>query len=102
VSFVPDGTAVDGSQSSLFQKLGGQASTTAWQTEILRALQTWAANANINLSVVGDDGEALGVTGLLQGDARFGDIRVAGGLMGTAPLDQQHLAIGSPYSPLAG
>src|SRR5438552_1843893 len=74
VSFVPDGTLVDGAPSSLFQTMGNQP---AWKADILRALQTWAVNANINLTVVPDGGEPLGADGLLQGDPRFGDIRIA-------------------------
>lgn len=100
-SFAPDGTDVDGSASALFQNLGASQAST-WQVEILKALQTWAVNTNINIALVPDGGQALGTTGLTQGDARFGDIRVASQLMGTAPLTEQHLAIGSPYSPLAG
>ncbi len=99
-SFVPDGTNVDGAPSALYQALGSD--TGSWQLEILRALQTWAVNANINIAVVQDGGQDLGASGLLQGDARFGDIRLAAAPLGTESLDQQHLAVGSPYSPLAG
>src|SRR6266849_3389356 len=60
VSFVPDGTQVFDSQSSLFQTLNSQATTSAWETTILQALQTWAANANINLAVVSDGGQPIG------------------------------------------
>jgi hypothetical protein len=97
-SFVPDGTAVSGSQSTLFQTFGGLGSTHAWQMEILRALQTWAGSANINIGLVPDGGQALGANGLLQGDPRFGDIRVA-----AAPLGANGpLAITAPYDPTAG
>src|SRR5437667_146496 len=68
-SFVPDGTDVNGSPSALYQSLGSQAST--WQTEVLRALQTWAVHANLNIGLVADGGQALGTPGLLQGDANF-------------------------------
>src|SRR5262245_38709440 len=98
VSFVPDGTGVDGSSSALFQKLGTTASTKTWQMEVLRALQTWAVQGNIDIGVVADGGQALGSTGPAQGDSRFGDIRIAARSMGLdAPL-----AIGSPYDPLVG
>src|SRR5438309_11687434 len=75
VSFVPDGTDVDGHQSTLFQTLDAQAPS--WQSDVLRGLQTWAVNANINLKVVPDGGQPIGTPGLLQGDPRFGDIRIA-------------------------
>ncbi|HEY1860733.1 MAG TPA: matrixin family metalloprotease [Gemmataceae bacterium] len=77
VSFVPDGTTVNGYQSNLFQTLNAGAATSAWEQEILRALQSWAVNANINVGVVADGGQALGASGAAQGDTRFGDIRIA-------------------------
>ncbi|HEV3116029.1 MAG TPA: matrixin family metalloprotease [Gemmataceae bacterium] len=77
LSFVPDGTGVSNAQSSLFQSLNANAPTSAWQAEILRALQTWAINANINIAVVNDGGQPLGASGAIQGDPRFGDIRIA-------------------------
>src|SRR5207245_1600985 len=101
-SFVPDGTNVDGAPSGLFQTMGAQNSTSAWQREVLRAFQTWAVNANINIGLVADGGQAVGATGLMHTDTRFGDIRIGSEPMGADPLDSQHLAIGSPYSPVAG
>src|SRR5438132_2266758 len=99
LSFARDGTGVDGYQSSLFQSLNAQVSTKAWEMEVLRALQTWAVNSNINIGIVADGGQALGSAGSLQGDTRFGDIRLAARAMGTTDAP---LAIGSPYDPLAG
>ena len=78
VSFVPDGTAVNGAGSTLFQmfqQAGIPAAT--GQGEILKALQTWAARTPANLVLVADQGQALGVSGATQGDTRFGDIRIA-------------------------
>jgi len=98
LSFVPDGTNADGYQSSLFQTLGSQASTKAWETQVLKAAQTWASVTNLNIGLVADGGQALGVAGLAQGDSRFGDIRVAAEPLGlTGPL-----SLGSPYNPAAG
>src|SRR5207302_2544787 len=77
LSFVPDGTSVSGSPSNLFQSLNASAPTAAWEAEILRAFQTWAVNANINIGVVADGGQPLGASGAMQGDARFGDVRIA-------------------------
>jgi hypothetical protein len=77
VSFVPDGTQVSGYQSNLFQTLSAGAPTSAWEDQILRALQTWAVNANINVGVVADGGQPLGASGAIQGDPRFGDVRIA-------------------------
>ncbi|HEV3081058.1 MAG TPA: matrixin family metalloprotease [Gemmataceae bacterium] len=77
LSFVPDGTAVSNAPSTLFQSLNANARAAAWQAEILRAFQTWAINANINIAVVPDGGQPLGASGASQGDPRFGDIRIA-------------------------
>src|ERR1043166_4502860 len=98
LSFVPTGTLVDGHQSSLDETLGSQASTQAWQDAVLRAAHDWANAAGISITLVPDDGSPLNSEGLIQGDSRFGDIRVAAEPMG---VDGQ-LSIGSPYNPLAG
>src|SRR5262249_35986772 len=92
LSFVPDGTPVGDFPSSLFQTLHARAPTRDWQREILRAFQTWAQYANVNVGVVADDGEALGTPGAVQGDARFGDIRVA-----AAPLAPGTLLTNTPF-----
>src|SRR5262249_28954268 len=54
LSFAPDGTPINGVGSSLFASLG--AYPQSWQTEILRAYQTWAVSADINIGVVADGG----------------------------------------------
>src|SRR5947208_1846465 len=77
LSFVPDGTQVASYTSSLFRTLNTVAPTDVWQREIVRAFQSWAANANINVGMVTDGGQPLGTTGAVEGDGRFGDIRVA-------------------------
>ncbi len=93
LSFVPDGTGVDNGQSSLFQALNGTMSTSAWQLEILRAFQSWAVNADINIGVISDGGQALGASGAVQGDSRFGDVRLA-----RAPqLSADEVATASPF-----
>src|SRR5262245_13126559 len=78
VSWVPDGTplgpAAGAPRSALFATLDAQLPRAVWQGEVLRALQTWAAQANINLTLVPDSGDPLGTPGLVQGDPRFGDI----------------------------
>jgi hypothetical protein len=96
VSFAPDKSAADGAASGLFRTLRGTASTAVWQTEILRALQTWAVQANINIGLVDDNGLAIGANGALQGDPRFGDIRLSARQLGSA------LALSAPVDVLAG
>lgn len=76
LSFAPDGTQVGSYTSDLFGSLNAVGPTALWQREVVRAFQTWAVNANINLSVVSDSGLAFGAAGAIQSDARFGDIRI--------------------------
>jgi hypothetical protein len=96
LSFAPDGTQVADQSSALFQTLGVQNSA-AWKTEILRAFQTWAVQANINIGLVADSGLPLGTPGLPQGDPRFGDIRIA-----TYPLAPDVVAVSLPFAFEAG
>ena len=95
LSFVPDGTAIAGHSSTLFQTLNATLPTAAWQQTILKAFQTWAVNANINVALVADGGQPLGVAGDSQHDPRFGDIRV-----GAQPMDAGTLSISVPNDPL--
>ena len=94
ISFVPDGTQVDGHQSNLFAALNAESDTAAWQAAILKAFQTWAANANISVGVVADDGEPLGTPGKTEGDPRFGDIRIA-----AQPMAKSALSVSVPHDP---
>jgi hypothetical protein len=96
LSFVPDGTAVESRSSSLFQLLSGYSPST-WEREVLRAFQTWAEQANIEIGVVADSGLPLGSAGAIQADARFGDIRIA-----AYPMGGDTLAVASPFDLLAG
>src|SRR5437660_1170497 len=77
LSFAPDGTSAGGTTSNLFHLLNAKVSTSAWETAILRAFQTWAVNSNVNIGLVKDGGQALGSPGAVEGDPRFGDIRIA-------------------------
>src|ERR1043165_1048921 len=97
LSFAPDGTKIGSDTSNLFQTLNQVAPTKTWQTEILRAFQSWASQANINLTVVPDQGQPFGTAGTLQSDARFGDIRIGAHLM---PLGAE--AIATPFELDAG
>src|SRR5437016_3531160 len=71
LSFVPDGTNISGTASNLDAQLGSQ---TGWKREVLRAYQTWAVEANLNVGLVADGGQPMGVAGAPQDDIRFGDI----------------------------
>ena len=91
LSFAPDGTDVNGSPSRLTATIGD-----AGRAEVLRAVQTWAAAANVNVGLVADGGQPLGVAGGPVHDPRFGDIRVA-----AAPLDGV-VALALPFDLTAG
>lgn len=92
ISFAPDGTAIDDQASTLFQTLDATMSRSEWQREILRAIQTWAVQADINVGLVGDGGQGIGINGAVQSDARFGDFRIGASSMGT------HLAVNTPFN----
>ena len=94
LSFAPDGTSIAGHSSSLFQTLNAQKPTLAWERSILQAFQTWAVNANINIGLVADGGQAFGVSGSSQHDSRFGDIRV-----GAQAMAADVLSISVPNDP---
>jgi hypothetical protein len=92
LSFAPDGTKIGDQGSVLFSLLNQEVPTAVWGHEILRAVQTWTDVANIDVSVAADGGQAFGVTGALEGDSRFGDIRV-----GARPMPTDNLGTGSPF-----
>ncbi|HJZ54240.1 MAG TPA: matrixin family metalloprotease, partial [Gemmataceae bacterium] len=96
VSFAPDGTNVDVSAGAS-QPLPGVPAD-VWQREVLRAFQTWAVSANLNIGLVADGGQPFGTPGAPQGDARFGDVRVA-----AVPMDPAGaVALGTPFDLNAG
>src|SRR5262245_7768366 len=97
VSFAKDGTRIVDQPSSLYSTLDKVAPTKVWQREVLRALQTWAANGNVNLGLVLDGGQAFGAAGRFQHDPRYGDIRV-----GARPLSGDVSAATVPPNPMAG
>lgn len=82
-SYLPDGTPTGGSTSNLFATMDARTSTADWQREIARALQTWASVSTLNFHFVADGGQPSGTSGLIQGDSRFGDIRVGARALST-------------------
>jgi hypothetical protein len=97
VSFAPDGTDDFGQLNSLYSTLDRQLGAGTWETTVLRALQTWASAADIEVGLVSDGGQPIGAAGAPEGDARFGDIRIS-----AAPMAPGVVAIGSPYDPSTG
>jgi hypothetical protein len=94
LSFAPDGTAIAGHQSDLFRALNAGAPPAVWQQQILRAFQTWAVFANINIGLTPDGGQPFGTTGPDQGDPRFGDIRI-----GAQAMSPQTVSVSVPHDP---
>ena len=103
LSFVQNGTSAGAANSNLLDFLGHMTNVpsglgnpnAAGEEEILRAFQTWAVDSNINIGLVNEQGGmALGTAGLIQGDSRFGDIRVAG----STALTSDSVATGSPFN----
>ena len=86
-SLMPDGTNIGGTPSALFQTLNANIPTATWQQQIAQAASLWEDAANLNLSLVSDDGLPEGTSGDQQGDSRFGDIRI-----GAIPLPSGVLA----------
>jgi hypothetical protein len=87
LSFAKDGAHIGAASSKLFQVMNPAGKQNAWEGEILRAFQTWVAATNVNIGLVADAGNAFGTPGDLQGDSRFGDIRI-----GARPLSSDALA----------
>src|SRR5262249_2569145 len=77
-SFVPDGTSIGGVPSNLQTTLNARFATADWKAQFSKAAATWQRVANINFSAVSDNGAALAISGNMQNDARFGDVRIGG------------------------
>lgn len=92
LSLAPDGTAVGGSPSALYQLLGDSYPSDVWKGVLLRAFQSWASLANINVGLVSDSGRPVGEAGPLQGASGLGDLRVT-----ARPLSPEVLAVATPF-----
>jgi hypothetical protein len=93
LSFVPDGTQTPIGASTLATSLSDLGPAAVWKREILRAFQTWALHANIDIGLTADSGHPIGNIGAVQGDPRFGDIRIA-----ATALDAGTVAAASPFT----
>src|SRR3954469_4520988 len=91
-SFVPDGTSIGGVPSNLQQTLNARFATADWKAQFARAAAAWQKVANVNFSLVSDNGSPLGVSGNQQNDSRFGDIRIGGYAMSGSILAFAYLA----------
>ncbi|WP_435021290.1 matrixin family metalloprotease [Tundrisphaera sp. TA3] len=77
-SFAPDGVHWDRGINNINERMNAQFGGSAWKDQIAKALQTWAASANLDFTLVGDGGYDFNASGNSQGDSRFGDIRIGG------------------------
>lgn len=89
-SIAPDGVAWDQSVNNVNARLNAETGGAGWQKLVARALQTWAASANLDFVPAADGPYAFNAPGQGQGDARFGDIRVAGYAFPTATIAQTY------------
>src|SRR5205823_3351272 len=64
------------------------------ESVILKAFQTWAVQANINLTVTADGGQPFGAPGAGHLDPRFGDIRI-----GAVAMSPEALSVSVPHDP---
>ncbi|MCC6510869.1 MAG: matrixin family metalloprotease, partial [Pirellulaceae bacterium] len=76
VSFPSDNASIGAYPNQLREKLDQVTDRQVWQEEVLRAFQTWAVHANINVGLVADRGDDFGTIGLTTNDPRFGEFRV--------------------------
>src|SRR6478672_4904167 len=95
LSLVPDGTMIAGHTSNLFATLDAQMPRAVWESQLLRAVQTWSSVTNISVGITTDSKLPFGTPGLGEGDSRFGDIRIGG-----QQMDQSVLSISVPHDPL--
>lgn len=77
-SIAPDGVEWDHGVNDLTAALDARLGAGAWERQVARALATWEAVANINISEAPDGAYDFNSPGRPQGDPRFGDIRVGG------------------------
>ena len=82
-SFAPDGVSWDQGTNNVNASLDAEFGGTAWQALVARALQTWAASANINFTQASDGPFSFNTAGINEGDSSFGDIRIGGYNFGT-------------------
>jgi hypothetical protein len=104
VSFAADGVKVapyeqvnNWASNSLYSSLGKNMSQATWQDEALKAVQTWAAPANINVGLIPDNNMAFGPDGASFSAAKPADLRY-----GAIPQSNEVAAITTPYNLISG
>jgi hypothetical protein len=99
ISFPADGVQIGTYENGINELLDGIAETQQWQELALRAYQTWAIHADINVGLRNDLNNAFGTPGMIVGDPRFGEFRIGAfpskGLVGSSVPFQ---AVAGTYS----
>ncbi len=95
ISFVPDGTLISKYRSNLYSEFGDMLTANQIDSQILKAFQEWSRLTGINVGQVQDSGLPMGSSGPIQGDSRFGDIRI-----GAIPMSEDVFAVTVRVDPL--
>tara|TARA_R110002049_G_scaffold285698_1_gene466763 strand:- start:179018 stop:181009 length:1992 start_codon:yes stop_codon:yes gene_type:complete len=96
ISFPSDGVEVGTYENDIESTLDQVAQRQQWQELALRAYQTWAINADVNVGLRNDYDVKFGTPGLTTNDPRFGEFRI-----GAFPQEGL-LASSVPFQPIAG
>lgn len=76
ISFPVDGVELARYQNDINATLDAIATRQDWQELALRAYQTWAVHADLNIGLRNDYNTDFGVPGRIVGDPRFGEFRI--------------------------
>ena len=76
ISFPADGVEIGKDQNDVNALLDAIATRQDWQELALRAYQTWAVHADLNVGLRNDYNNDFGVPGKVVGDPRFGEFRI--------------------------
>lgn len=96
VSFPSDQAAIGAYRNVARESLDQVTDRLAWQEASLRAFQTWAVQANLNIGLMPDRGDDFGAVGLSTNDPRFGEFRIGAFPQGSV------LANAAPFQVNAG
>ncbi len=96
ISFPAEGVDIGDYANNLHETLDQVTDRHEWQELVLRAYQTWAIHADINIGLRNDFDVRFGAPGLMTNDPRFGEFRIGA-------LPQQGLLANSlPFQAVAG
>lgn len=76
ISFPADGVSVATFENVIHEELDAVTTRDNWQELVLRAYQTWAIHADVNVALTADHDLGFGTPGLSNQDPRFGEFRI--------------------------